>query len=121
MPKEIAERLGRNADSVRKIIRIYQDLPLLANPLTPKKRSGRPRKTNFVQDERLHSYNLCHPFKTVKELEGEVLGFADISVRTFQHMCQKQLGLLSWCAAKKPLFTAKMVKKRLAFCKKYQS
>ncbi len=55
-PKDIAERLSRNADSVRKIIRIHKDLPLSATPPPPKKYSGRPRKTNFAQDERLRRF-----------------------------------------------------------------
>jgi transposase len=120
-PKDIAARLGRNADSVRKIIRIHKDLPLYATPPPPKKRSGRPRKTNFAQDDRLRRFILRHPFKTAREIKGELPGFADISVRTIQHLCQKRLGLPSRCAAKKPLLTAKMVKKRLAFCKKHRS
>jgi hypothetical protein len=73
-----------------------------------------------MQDERLGRNILRHPFKIARELKGEVPGFADIFVRTIQHMCQKRLGLPR-CAAKKPLLTAKMVKKRLAFCKKHQS
>jgi hypothetical protein len=65
----------------------------------------------------LRRFILCYPFKTSKELKGEVPGFADISERTIQHMWQKRLGL-PLCAAKKPLIVAKMVKKRLAFCNK---
>jgi hypothetical protein len=38
-PKEIVGRLGRNADSVQKIIRITKHLPLLVTP-APKRRSG---------------------------------------------------------------------------------
>jgi hypothetical protein len=67
---------------------------------------------NFVQDERLRRYILHNPFKTARELKGEVPGFVDISVRTIQHICQKRLGLPSRCAAKKPLLTAKIVKKK---------
>jgi hypothetical protein len=73
-----------------------------------------------MQDERLGLYIVRHPFKIARE-KGEVPGFADIFVRSIKHMCQKRLGLPSRCAAKKPLLTAKMVKKRLAFCKKHRS
>jgi hypothetical protein len=38
-------------------------------------------------------------------------------VRTIQRVCQKRLGLPSRWAAKKPLLRAKMVKKRIVFCK----
>jgi hypothetical protein len=37
-----------------------------------------------------------------------------------QHVLQKQLGLLSRVAAKKPLLTQAMVKKRLKFYLKYK-
>jgi hypothetical protein len=50
-------------------------------------------------------------------LKGEIPGFADISVKTIQHMCQKRLGMPSQCTTEKPLLTAMMVKKRLAFYK----
>jgi hypothetical protein len=36
-------------------------------------------------------------------------------------MCNKKLGLPSQSANKKPLLTEKMIKKRLAFCKKYKA
>jgi hypothetical protein len=54
-----------------------------------------------------------------KELKAEVPGCEKLSVRQIQYICQKRLGLLSCCATKKPLLKAKIVKKRLAFCKKY--
>jgi hypothetical protein len=46
------------------------------------------------------------------------LGFDAISVRRIQELLKKKLKMPSRAAAKKPLLTKKMVKKRLAFCKK---
>ncbi len=40
-------------------------------------------------------------------------------MRSIQHVLQKELGLPSRVATKKPLLTPAMVKKRLRFCKKY--
>ena len=47
-------------------------------------------------------------------------GWDHVSVRRIQEICQKRLGLPSRSAAKKPLLTDKMVKKRLAFCRKHK-
>jgi transposase len=119
--KEIANRLKRDPSTVRRIIREVKDLPVSANPPPPKKRSGRPRLTNRKLDERLRRYLLRYPFKTAKELKTEVVGWQNVSVRTIQKVCKVRLGLPSRCAAKKPLLTAKMVKKRLSFCKKHRA
>ncbi len=90
-----------------------------ATPPSPKKWSCRPSAATFREEERLHCYVIWYPFKTARELKKEVIGWLIISVRTIQKICQKKLGLLSHCAVKKLLLTAKMVKKRMAFCKKY--
>jgi transposase len=119
--KEIAIRLKRDASNVRRIIRLIKGLPMSAALEPPKKRSGRPRLTNHKQDERLRRYLLRYPFKTAKELKAEVSGWENISVRTIQKICKTRLGMPSRSAAKKPLLTAKIVKKRLIFCKKHRS
>jgi hypothetical protein len=74
-----------------------------------------------VQEDRLRRYLLCYPFKTAKQLKLEVPGWTSAAVRTVQDICSKKLGLLSRSAAKKPLLLEKMIKKRLAFCKKYRA
>lgn len=119
--KEIAARLNRNVSAVFKIIRENKDLPITSPPTPPKKRSGRPRHHSHVQEDRLRRYLLRHPFKTAKQLKLEVPGWSDAAVRTIQDICNKRLGLPSRSAAKKPLLTEKMIRKRLAFCKKYRS
>lgn len=119
--KEIAKRLSRNAAAVRKIIAANRDLPQHATPPPAKKRSGRPRNATPTQEERLRRYVLRFPFKTARELKKEVAGWQDKSVRNIQRVCQKRLCLPSRCAAKKPLLTEKMVRKRLAFCRKHRN
>jgi hypothetical protein len=52
-------------------------------------------------------------------VKQELHGFDNISVRRIQELLQKNLKLPAMSAAKKPLLTAKMTKKRLAFCRKY--
>ena len=62
-----------------------------------------------------------NPFKSARELKKDVPGWSDVSVRTIQHRLQKQLGLPSRRAAKKPMVTLKMKQKRLAFARKYRN
>jgi hypothetical protein len=98
------------------IIQLNKNPPMAATPSLPKKKSGRPRHHTKVQAEMMHWYILHHPFKMAKQLlKMEVPGWS------FQDICNKRLGLLSQCAAKKPLLTEKMVKKKLAFCNKFKA
>jgi hypothetical protein len=117
--KEIAKRLNRNAAAVRKVITANRDLKPFSTPPLPKKRSGRPRMTNNRGDKRLHWYMLHNLFKTAKEIKNELPGWKKASIRLIQQVWQKRLKILSCTDAKKPLLTAAMVKKRLAFCKKH--
>ena len=116
---EMAAQLGRNAAAVRRIVASIRDLPEFAPPTPAAKRSGRPRAATFKQEKRLKNYVMANPFKTAKELKREVPGWESKSVRVIQQTLRTRLGLPSRCAAAKPLLTAPMVKKRLAFCKKY--
>jgi hypothetical protein len=100
---------------------VLKSLPPNATPPPPKARSGRPSKTNFRQDLRLKRYVEKFPFKSARELKNEVQGWHDVSVRTIQEWLQKRMGLPSRRAAKKPLLTEAMKRKRLAFAKKYRS
>jgi transposase len=120
-PKDIAARLNRDVSTVRKVIRDNKKLPVEATLLPAKKRSGHPSLSTSKKVERLRCFVHRFPFKTAREIKEEVAGFANVSVRTIQHVCQKKLGLPSRCAAKKLLLTAKMIKKRLSFCRKHRS
>jgi transposase len=71
--------------------------------------------------ERLGRYLQRFSFKTARQLKAKVQGWSDVSVRTIQKVCQKRLKMPSRSAAKKPLLTARMVRKRLQFCRKYRS
>jgi hypothetical protein len=69
----------------------------------------------------MKSYIEHNPFKSTRQLKNEVAGWGDVSVRTIQDRLQKKLGLPSCKAAKKPLLTSAMRKKRLAFGRKYKN
>ncbi len=117
--KEIASRLGRSERVVRIHLSVLKKLPPNAPPPPPKPRSGRPSKTSKTQDQRLKAYVEKYLFKSARQLKNEVVGWADVSVRTIQERLQKKLGLPSRRAAKKPLLTDAMKKKWLAFARKY--
>jgi IS30 family transposase len=122
-PKDIAERLNRDVSTVRKVIRdnATTKLPVDATLPPAKKRSGRPSLATSKKEERLRCFVHRFLFKTAREIKEKVAGFANVSVRTIQRVCQKKLGLPSRCAAKKLLLTAKMINKRLSFCRKHRS
>jgi hypothetical protein len=75
----------------------------------------------MTQDRRLKSYIKQNPFKSAHLLKNEVAGWSDVSVCTIQDRLQKKLGLPFCRAAKKPLLTSAMRKKRLAFARKYKN
>ncbi len=80
-----------------------------------KKGSGRLQKTNFCERCEAVLLHSSPSLENCERAEGEVPGFADISVRTMQHMCEKRLRVPSLRTSKKLLLIAKMVKNRLAF------
>ncbi len=117
---EIASRWGRHPAAVRKQYAILKKLLPMTPPLSIKKRLGGIRKIIFALKSRLKQAVLKNPFRSVRELKKEVPGWDNISVHMIQHVLQKQLGLPSGVATKKPLLTQAMVKKRLKFCHKYK-
>jgi hypothetical protein len=118
---DIAARLGRHPAAIRKQYAILKNLPPMTPPSSIKKRLGGITKISFAMKNRLRQAVLKHPFKSAKELKKDVPGWDKISVHMIQHVLQKQLGLPSRVAAKKPLLTQTMVKKRLRFCLKYKN
>ena len=89
--------------------------------LKRKKGSGGVRKIKKETDvvlKRVVSEKPRITAKEIKKLHPDLL--KDVAVRTIQNHLNKNLNLPSMHAAKKPLLTAAMKTKRLAFCKKYK-
>lgn len=106
--------------TIYRLKRASSALPLGTTPRR-KKGSGRPRKTSPRTDQLLKREVMSNPSITALELKenhSELL--KKVTVRTIQHRLQKDLKLPTRRAAKKPLLTENMKKKRLQFCKKYQ-
>ena len=86
-----------------------------------KKGSGARRKTSPRTDKVLKREVLAEPSITAVELKKKHPDLLKkVSVRTIQHRLQKDLKLPARRAAKKPLLTEAMKKKRVNFCKKYK-
>jgi hypothetical protein len=116
--KEIASRLTKDVSEVKKIIRENKTLPPAATPPTPQE--AVPVSPVQWPSAKIIGCAVT-PYNTrSRELKEVVIGWSTISVRTIQKICPKKLGLPSRCAAKKPLLTIQMVKKRIAFSKKYR-
>jgi hypothetical protein len=118
---EIAARLGRHPAAIRKHIAILKKMPKNPPPTPTTKRKGRISKITIRMKDRLRTFASRHPFKSARELKNEVMGWGNISVRRIQFILQKELKMPSRVAAKKPLLTDLMIKKRLRFCKKYRN
>jgi transposase len=116
---DIAAKLGRNIRSIQRVLRSLKSLLEDTLPPPPVKRSGRRTKLDTKKMNRLRSFVLRFPFKTAREVKQELLGFNEISVRRIQEVLQKNLKMPSRTAAKKPLLTPLMTRKRIKFCKKY--
>ena len=94
----------------------------LPNGVTQKRKvgSGGQKKTTRT-DSVLRREVMTNPWITaagLKKKHPDLL--TDVSIRTIQHRLQKDLGLPARRAAKKPLLTEAMKKKRLQFCRTYQ-
>ena len=79
--------------------------------------SGTPKKTSPRTDKLLKREVLLYPSISAVELKNmysELL--QNVSTRTIRHRLQKDLGLPCRRAAKKPMLTTTMKKKRLGFC-----
>ncbi|KAG7175342.1 Transposable element Tcb2 transposase-like 1 [Homarus americanus] len=83
--------------------------------------SGTVRTTSIRTENILKCEVMSGPAvtaSTLKKKHPDLL--KHVAIRTVQHHLQKDLGLPTRRAAKKPLLTEVMKKKRINFCKKYQ-
>lgn len=118
--KEISRFAGRGESTIRRLVATARDLP--PNVVPPRKPvPGRPRKTSKATDNLLRRESLKDPEITAGELKRSHPNLLQgVSERTIQHRLQKELCLPTYKPADKPLLTQPMVKKRLAFARKYK-
>ena len=118
--KHVAAELNVSRVSLFKLKKSAASLP--TGTLPPRKLGcGRKRKTSERTDKMLVREVKQNPSITAAELKKKHPDLLqDVAVRTLQHRLQKDLGLPCRCAAKKPLLTDTMRKKRLQFAKQYR-
>ena len=86
-----------------------------------KQGSGAPKETSTHTDRILKREVTSDPSITVVSLKKKHPSLLkNVAVRTIQHWLQKDLKMPAPHAAKKPLLTKAMKKKRLDFCRKYK-
>ena len=116
----VAASLNVNRITIYKLKKAAATLPEGGVP--PRKQgSGGKRKTSPRTDKVLKREVMQNPSMTASELKKkhpDLLG--NVAIRTIQHRLQKDLGLPCRRAAKKPLLTDAMKKKRITFAKKYK-
>lgn len=118
--KEIARRSGRSLATIKRLVAASRGLHPNA-VLLNKPKSGRPRKTSKTTDNLLKREVMKQPTITsseIKKANPKVLGH--VSQRTIRRRLQVDLKLPSRKAARKPMLSAVMKTKRVAFAKKYK-
>ncbi|KAK3887063.1 hypothetical protein Pcinc_008835 [Petrolisthes cinctipes] len=116
----IAQEIGVSRQAIFRLKKAATDLSPGAIP-QQKPGCGRKKATTPRTDKLLKHDVLKNPSTTAAALKKKYpLLLRNVAVRTVQHWLQKDLGLPARRAAKKPLLTAVMKKKRIAFCNKYK-
>ena len=106
--------------SICALLRAARHLPSGQNP-EHKKPPGRPSKLSSSILKFMRLEFTRSPFMTPFELKKYHPDlFSGVSVRSIQHHAMRSLNMPARKAAKKPLITTKMKKKRLAFALKYR-
>ncbi|MPC43182.1 hypothetical protein E2C01_036821 [Portunus trituberculatus] len=120
LTKRVAEELSVNRRSIYRLK--MEAAKLVPNTIPPQKPgSGGKRKTTPQTDCILEREVKKNPSITAAELKNnhpELL--KNVVIRTIQHRLQKDLKPPCHRAAKKPLPMESMMKKRIAFAKKYK-
>ena len=113
---DIAKRLKVSAASVSRIIRTYKE----NGSFSPKKRSGRPRKSTERMDREMRRLCVRKPSITSSEIKKSLPLLANMSTRTIRRRLYSEMNLPTRKALKKPLLTPRMAKQRLEFCFRYR-
>ena len=117
---KIAVEWNVSRQTVYMLLKAAKGLP---DGTVPKRKigSGRKRKMSPRTDHILRRKVLISPSITPASLKKKHPKLLEgVSIRTIQHRLKNDLGLPCRRAAKKPLLTEKMRKKRLAFAKKHR-
>lgn len=114
--KEIASDCSISQNTVSYILKRYRE----TGKTEVKSRSGRPPKTSFRTDNRIHRIAKKNPFVTSSEIKRIMSPDIDhITTRTIRNRLCKKFRLKARTPRRKPLITTKARRKRLAWCKEH--
>jgi len=111
---DIAKRLNVSQSVVSRTIKSYK----INQSFTSAHRSGRPKVTTAKTDAIIRRKICIRPMLSARQLSAEIIN--PPSIRTIQRRLHTKFNLKARRPAKKPLLSAKNIKDRLAFCKKYR-
>ena len=118
--REISQKSGR---PIRAIQNLFKRQGPSLDVLTPRKTPSHKGKTKLVTPQDLsflRNVVLKNPrfsANNIKRVHHDLFGH--LTCRYLQKLLKEKLKIPSRCAAKKPMLTARMVKKRLAFARKH--
>ena len=116
--KKIREQMAMSERSLRRILAHAANHPSL--PVANRKTgSGRKSTVSQATLTAMRKHLKRDPTLSARQLKALMPGLQQLSVRSIQRICQKTLALPSRKMAKKPVLTAKMKEKRMAFCRQY--
>lgn len=116
--RQIGRDLSVHHTTVSRVIKTHKE----TGTLSPKKRTGRPRKTTSMADRRIRRAVIASPFITASKIQTSMSPIlCNVSVRTIQRRLLKDFSLPARKPLKKPALTKKMIKKRIRFCRQYQN
>lgn len=111
----IAKELNLNKSVISKTLKKYSIRQTLESPL----KTGRPRKTDRMDDRRIKNLSQKDPFKSASQIKSE-LPYLNVSVRTIRRRLQA-IGLYGRRPAKKPFISCKNRQERLEFARNHVS
>jgi transposase len=121
--KEIIAKTGMSNSSINRLFEKADALPTTAPPTIPGRKAGsgfhRRKATPRIKSimKRMVEKN---PMISARRMKETCPSLAGLAVRTIRDILNRELGLISRSAAKKPFLSEKMKEKRLAFAKKYR-
>ena len=113
----IALRLGVHQPTIQRCLKRHQELGTFN---TRRSDCGRHRVTTARTDTLIRRIAVANPNASSSYIATQLPADVRIANRTIRHRLQHDFGLKAYRPAPKPRFSAKNIKDRLAFCRRYK-
>lgn len=114
--QKIAERLKISKTGVRKTLQRLAK----TGSTSSKPRSGRPRISSSRTDNVIHRLAVINPTISSSEIQAELPKGENISCRTIRRRLRDEFKLGAYRPAIKPRLSAKNIKDRMSFCRRFR-